>query len=659
MSKELETEISTIASDEVPLTFSAAISRRTEVPIDDVEAILRKYEIDECSVPEQARHLSVRFVRFSGTKLLEGGTQQAFSFDWDTSNPGMYVVISPDNLIGKSTILQVILWALRGAIKNLSGPSLAWIQHVEVGFLVDGKSVDVVFDSKGEDVVGQATVIEADGATQSEFKFADRNSFKITMESVMMKSLGFSRIHASRKDGESNLVQYTDGWLAYTGAFLSDSRTDALLGEFVQGTSLTQRLLQVFIGVPWAQTSFKAMARARDINNEDAKRRARLRSIGGRSIADLEAAIAEARAAIDSQGQRHVIVDKLNRKQEEFRALTADSSQCLVAVFQAEQQVQAAELAQRLATRRVNELKEISAASEFLGSLKPTCCPRCSKPISEARIEAEVSDHSCSVCTEVIDPVDPLIFEGEVAEAKSRLKSADDHVKATRKFLETWQAKNASARKKLEVCGEELSALAALGTAADVLVLKDKLARLEGNLEIVEAVENASLIDEIERKVLLATEDEAKDRAEAASVDAFGKISAEVTRICKELGMKNLQSIRIKRNATVDIDHGGVVDSFGKLSPGEQLRIRLATIIAMVSGLPGMRLGRHPGLLLIDSPGKEEVARESLNLLLLEMLKAVKNVPNLQIFVAMATSDADPFGDGPNVRRIPSGEYAW
>ena len=52
---------------------------------------------------------------------------------------------------------------------------------------------------------------------------------------------------------------------------------------------------------------------------------------------------------------------------------------------------------------------------------------------------------------------------------------------------------------------------------------------------------------------------------------------------------------------------GGAESNFGSLSPGEQLRLRIATLVALLRIGQTQGIGRFPALLLIDSPGSEEM----------------------------------------------------
>ncbi len=131
-------------------------------------------------------------------------------------------------------------------------------------------------------------------------------------------------------------------------------------------------------------------------------------------------------------------------------------------------------------------------------------------------------------------------------------------------------------------------------------------------------------------------------------------------RIVKRLGMHDVETIELKRTANVSINKGGTASTWKGLSAGEQLRLRIATVIALVRIARDHGVGRHPGLLLIDSPGNEEVAQENL----VDMLDELKNVTTetggLQMFVVLR-GEAKLFLDLPadRLKSAGPGEYLW
>jgi hypothetical protein len=217
-----------------------------------------------------------------------------------------------------------------------------------------------------------------------------------------------------------------------------------------------------------------------------------------------------------------------------------------------------------------------------------------------------------------------------------------------------------AARTLLNEAGELLNRLASSGTAGDLQALERRRERLEGMLEVANGVVNADTSDHDDLAVLQASEEEALARIQDTAKQVFGRVSDEVKRIVERLGMRDVETIELKRNANVTITKGGSVSSFGGLAAGEQLRLRIATVIALVRIARDHGVGRHPGLLLIDSPGNEELANSVLIEMLAELKDVVADTPGVQMFVAMR-GDPNLFSELPRHRLkiAGAGEYLW
>ncbi len=110
----------------------------------------------------------------------------------------------------------------------------------------------------------------------------------------------------------------------------------------------------------------------------------------------------------------------------------------------------------------------------------------------------------------------------------------------------------------------------------------------------------------------------------------------------------------------MSLKKGGANTSFSKVTAGERLRLRLATAIALLRVGPRLGIGRHPGLLIIDSPGKEEVAKVNLEALLAELRKITDEMEGLQVIVAGTNVDEIVGVLGEDNCRIARGEnYVW
>jgi hypothetical protein len=90
----------------------------------------------------------------------------------------------------------------------------------------------------------------------------------------------------------------------------------------------------------------------------------------------------------------------------------------------------------------------------------------------------------------------------------------------------------------------------------------------------------------------------------------------------------------------LQISQGGADTHFSKLTAGERLRVRIAAAIAVVEVARVRGYGRHPGLLILDSPRSEEMADGDFAQLLSSVESVVSNVGNMQVIIgAIATPE--------------------
>jgi hypothetical protein len=646
--------MSPIPLESIP--FVDAVAGRSKKDMTEVEATLTKHGVVAAPSPPPARQLRIKRIAFAGVKVLHGVTSD-FEFSWDVDQDGLFGIVTRDNLVGKTTVMQVALWALRGSTKNLSDTVASWLRSVDVTFLADKRTVRVAFAIDATTPSGTASI--GVGADQQVHRFVDEPQFKRVMQEIMLEALALEPIPASRKLADGRMVAWDDGWTAYTGAFLADADSNAIIGEHV-GNDLTQRLLQVFVGLPWARTLFQARARLNVLESEAQQRKRRLAGLGGKSIEEVEAELVGVKAEITDEANRNETAQLLLRAQAEYDAAAAQVRAAQDRANAAKDDAEEAQLARIRTERTLLSLQEENAAAAFFGRLSPKCCPRCSGTISKSRLEQESKDRTCSVCTEVAPEPDADAILSELRLATERVSDAKAIERDAGKLATKTRNGYDIARAEFLQAGTKLRDLSVKGSAADVRTLELRRERLEGMLEVANAVISADTTDADELTILGAARDEAGERIGAAADIVLARASEEVARIVKRLGMKDVESVAIKRNANVTIRKGGAESSWSGLSAGEQLRLRIATVIALVRSATAHQTGRHPGLLLIDSPKREEVAEANLADMLAELKLLAAETPGLQLFVALQGEKA-VFGDvAPGRLKVTdTGEYLW
>ena len=118
-------------------SWIANIATRTGADEATVADVLERRRITASPSMTRPRRLTLRWIAFSGEKhgtLTEG----AFDFAWPDLETGLYAILSDGNLKGKSSILHVARWLLRGSPADGFQPDVkAWIRKASMQFALN------------------------------------------------------------------------------------------------------------------------------------------------------------------------------------------------------------------------------------------------------------------------------------------------------------------------------------------------------------------------------------------------------------------------------------------------------------------------------------------------------------------------------------------
>lgn len=635
------------------MPFADAVAAICGKDVEAVEATLLRNGISADPSPPGARPLRLSSVRFSGVKTLFD-QRESFEFEWTDLNDGLWGIASEENLVGKSSFVQIVLWALRGTPKSLSPAVRSWLSHVEVTFLVDGRAVDVVFDV-ADGVPSGHVRIAGESKPQT---FSGDESFKRVMQAVMMRPLGLEPVaSAIEKDGV--VTRYEDGWPAFTGAFLSDTRSDAIIGENI-GVNVTQKLLAVFLGLPWASTQYQARASKKTLESEIAQQKRKMASLGGRNVTQMEVELADIKRQIADEESRETNAAQFMAAQSELENMSDRSVAARTRLTDMQSLLSETKEARVCAERSLLDINEEHRANVFFQQLDPVQCPRCSTGITHERKSLEEASRACAVCTTVVEPPTPEEEVAEKAEAERAVRRAKQRQTSAQEAVTDAQRRLEEIMLERTVIAKRLAELGRLGTVADVQVLQRRADRVEGMLDIARAVTGTAEEEDDALKIVSAALTEADRRVSDAASDVLARVSEEITRLASAFGIRSLESVAIGRNANVTLRAGGVPTPFSQLATGEQLRLRIATVIALVKIAKEHGAGRHPGLLFIDSPRTDEMTDENFGELMSELAKAVDEIEDIQFFVTATGIDAVKVSISPEkLRIVPAGMFLW
>jgi len=624
----------------------------------EAELALRKRGITADRPLRPARKLTVRRIAFKGEK--RGTAQGPIDFDWSDLAPGVWAVTSERNLRGKSTVLEILLWALRGTPKGLQDDVRRWLSSVCVEFDVDDQRYVVEFAVDERVPRGRLARRRASGETDDLDRFMSDEGFEAAMSRFMMNTLDLDPITAMQgKEDERQVVEH--GWAALSGGLYFGGDHKQLLGD-VQMAGLPARMLQMYIGMPWATTVMQAGTAKRELGQETEKA-SKAATAAARDAENARARIDRelhaAKKVLDSFEQETGTAAELERFAGEVARLSPIAFDLAKRLAHAE--AEATEL-ERLATadeRAVRDLRENIVATQFFNGLQPVCCPRCETRVSSERLKRESADLSCSLCAEEI-PVDEMEGASDGLDAIEQrfaaAKTAAARARANAKALGE-QSKTSST--ELDNARQSLTKAATSVTFEQRRKAELEVARLEGALK-ERAVPTTP--DTVSPDVALvnAAYEEADKAYKAGRGDILERLNLEILSLGQRLGVQMLEEVKLNTNASLLLTKGGEPTSFSKVTAGERLRLRIATAVALLRVGQERGLGRHPGLIIVDSPAAEEVSPDDLTAVLSELKAISRETGGLQIIIGSANAGAivDQLGEQ-WCRSAAGDDYLW
>jgi len=611
------------------------IAKKLELDISKVNEIVSIHHIKPSPIVPRPKRLALKRINFSGEKT-SGNNIGPFTFDWDELGPGLWGILSERNQRGKSSIIGVVQWLLRGRSTSLQDDVLKWIHKASLQFSFDDDTYDV-FAKNEEEITGNLSRIDAHGEAHEIVSFSNEFEFERVMSDFMMRQLSLEPVVIWNGDAQAEggkLVIHE--WPFLSGAMFIGTNYASLLGDnFIPGISV--RLMQMYLGLPWVSTLTEAKASEKSLKNESnlVERKAT------EEKEKYEIRVQEIQYKIDK------IKSELLKLPSSKQATSTHSNICerLKLTFNkihiAEKEVedylrnqQEALNALRSDKKELQSFVDAHAAGAVFRRLTPTICPRCEANIPESRLLEEQESGECSICKEHIIEDDGA--DEKRAELSKRVKASEEafaqiiqQLKSSQNVLSALEAEKAllqNEREKLE--GE-------IDSYKDRKELEHNLMRAEGQLNEVQrnfvADKNN---DRIDTKIITEVVRNLEGRVKSVQNEILERVSKKILENAKRFGLENYSQIQLKGGGQLSIVKGGKPTSYSKVTQGEQLRLKVATMLAIISVSHLSGIGRHPGLLMIDSPGSQEIVGPDLEELMSGMAEVISELPFLQVFVA-------------------------
>lgn len=624
------------------------IAARAKSSEDTVLKILNDYGVTLASPRRQHRSLKVNRLRVRGVKA---GEVEPGEFDRTFVFPAGVIVISADNLRGKTTILELLTLLIRGEPRDLQSDVLSWLTSVSLDMLVNGQSIGLrlrLDDSHIHDariLAGAPAKLELsdDDAAHGVTVLAGAKNDEEWAERIgtfMMSQLGFEPIQVFNKprNNDDGGTIKSHGWSTYYGAIYPPSGADKVLLGSTPSDFLPVRLMQVFLDIPDATRAMRVSALAKRLDSEhkaEQRRHGDAResiSLQFQAAQQRQVEAEERLADLKAQSPAESLQDLIDLVAAASRRV-ADARRTAEAATSAFVEARQSRIADE---KTLNGLREAAAAGALFHGLDPKYCPRCEEPIKSERKQHEHEYHQCAVCDA------PLVAEDdEYAEREQRAVDAFAASQIAEKSLSgarsTAETELAEAQKDLDSLDERMGHAQAARQATARLEAEHELAAAQAVVQALKKLQPEPVEPPVAQVVLSAADSILHEEIKQFSRELYEDLSAATYGFGVNFGIRELEGVRIKANGTMDVTKGGgATSSFSSQSPGERLRLRYALVVSLLRLAREREIAGHPGLLLLDSLKAEEVQDDHAQVLLEGLVTAAADEPDLQIIVTTA-----------------------
>lgn len=643
------------AAPRVPAPGEALLDTRialqAKVTADQVRDVFATYGWPLVFTPARPRALRLVRLRVAGVRA---GKVSPGTFDTTLNFTTGLTALVASNFRGKTSVLELITWCLRGTPRELQTGVRGWLNHLDLDITVAGQpigfrldiadgtistatvltapDVDALADTREPDITQKVTVL---------LQAAGEESYAEQVANLMLDRLDLLQMVNTLKETSTQ----THGWPAYFAAlYLDSASTKILLGDQMM-SGLPGRLLQVFLDLP-AAAALTRVKTAHDVRRNEAQARQaeREREAAQRSEERerIESELATARAHLAkltaAAGQSQSLTD-LAREAARLAGQVVDARAVDEDAQRAEQSTR---IDRQRASKRLADVRESKIARALFQGLDPDACPRCDQAITSDRRDREHDSHACAVCDRPVS-TDDAEYADIVIEAEDRLSAAVEAERQVRAHAETTRARLNTLTAELTAADERLRAAQAATALPEMAHAQQTVWRLEGALGVLPAPSppdgDDAANDAVTLRVLAAAVKVLDADNKSAAVALFADLEQEVAELSRRFGMVSLENVHIDRAARMQVTQdGGGKDWFSKCNPGARLRLRIALVIALLRVGAAHGVSTHPGLVMIDSPKAEEVQDLDATVLFRELAEVAEEQG---IQVVITTRDYD------------------
>ncbi|KLK99503.1 hypothetical protein XJ18_10280 [Bacillus pumilus] len=618
---------------------------------EEIKNIVSLDEYDKDSPNSLGKSLVINKLKIHGKKNNDEIIDYEKEFDKGVN------VIFADNSKGKSSIFKIIKFAITGDKSSIKNDVLRWLHIIFLEFSIGSVTYTTYINLTGKRTISGLYRTNSDNLITHfdqqlpleshliHFEANTEINFKENMEKFFFDEFSYYSLKwTSGNKHTIDLIENKTSWKTYYKSIYLESKDYNVLFisedfggqgkkifEMLLGLQLTSAINSLKISRDQFQNKlqkqeFVLNAKKTPINDTELK--SKLAKINN-EIDALKQYQIESFQKSYSIKQYKELVDRIKYFDDEINSLNIHKEEI------AKQKNQL--------TKQISRLEEEIEFGMFFSNLEVKICPRCDHDIEPEKKSIEKNEHRCMLCESEMSDID----EDQKEMMEHKLKELNEQLGKLNEGFELLVKESLDKEKEKDVKMRELENM------------ENEFNKVDFAEEDIESLANLieeKLALEIKIKDLNTQDDDFTPDNINNTIDVLNsaigylnsirhRMSESILKSFKTLilgqlntfGLASVTDVIINENLDIQYLQNGELTKFNELNEGEQLRAKIAFFISLIQLDIKYSVGRHPRLLIIDSPGKEEVISKDLEGLSSLFKQLEENFGNqLQIIIGTA-----------------------
>jgi hypothetical protein len=541
-------------------------------------------------------------------------------------------VLFADNGKGKSSVFKIIKFALTGDKTSIKKDVITWLHEIYLEFYIGNVTYTTYIDLTGKRTSSALYRLSMDKVINIkqnknpiedhliQFEARSDISFQENMQEFFYKEFSYYSLKwTSSNKTTVDLIENQTSWKTYYKSIYLESKDYNVLFLNQDFGTQGRKILEMFLGLQLT-SAINTLNLKRDYLDNTLVKNKFVKNIYVKPEKEdvYLNELNQVNQAIDDIKLNQKITFQKSHNLKVYNNLTNEIKRIENELLIANTENQEVNKQITQLTKQFTRLEEELNFGMFFSNLEVKVCPRCEHNVEPDKMTIEQNEHKCMLCESELSDAneeDKNALEFKIEELKQEVEKLQDVYQIGLKRLRVMEKDKEEHMSKLVEIESNINSFNFFENDIDLLS-----SNIQRKLELEFLIEQSGneieedTHEKIEIKIDLLNY--AMEYLNSHRLDMGQSILISFRKLILDqmhkFGLVSVTDVIITDKLDIQFLQNNELNKFNELNEGEQLRAKIAFYISLILLDIEFSVGRHPRLLIIDSPGKEEVISQDL-----------------------------------------------